>query len=126
MQIINTPKAPKAIGPYSQAIDANGFVFISGQIPVDPKTGSAVDRNIEAQSEMVFKNIGAILDEAGLSFKDVVKTTCFIADMKDFAVINSIYEKYFISKPARSCIAVKQLPKNVLIEVEVIACKETK
>lgn len=116
---IVTDKAPVAIGPYSQGIVANGFLFASGQIPIDPATGEIRGENIEEQAELVMKNIGEILKEAGITYEDVVKTTCFLADMADFAAFNAVYEKYFTGKPARSCVAVKQLPKNVLCEVEV-------
>ncbi|MEY8523056.1 RidA family protein [bacterium 1XD8-76] len=116
---IATDKAPAAIGPYSQGIVANGFLFASGQIPIDPATGEIRGENIEEQAELVMKNIGEILKEAGITYEDVVKTTCFLADMADFAAFNAVYEKYFTGKPARSCVAVKQLPKNVLCEVEV-------
>lgn len=117
---IATDKAPAAIGPYSQGIVANGFLFASGQIPIDPATGEIRGENIEEQAELVMKNIGEILKEAGITYEDVVKTTCFLADMADFGAFNAVYEKYFIGKPARSCVAVKQLPKDVLCEVEVI------
>ena len=123
-KVISTDKAPAAIGPYSQAIEANGFVFASGQIPLNPATGEVEGTTIEAQAEQVMKNVGAILKEAGVGFENVVKTTCFLAEMADFAAFNSVYEKYFTGKPARSCVAVKQLPKNVLVEVEVIAAAE--
>ncbi len=121
MKTISTTKAPAAIGPYSQAKLVNGMLYVSGQIPVDPATGEVAGPDINAQAEQSMKNVGAILEEAGTSFENVVKTTCFIADMADFAAFNSIYEKYFTSKPARSCVAVKTLPKNVLCEVEAIA-----
>mgnify|MGYP001094980165 CR=1 FL=1 len=124
MKTVHTDKAPAAIGPYSQAIEANGFVFASGQIPVDPATGEVAGDKIETQAEQSCKNVGAILEEAGLSFDNVVKTTCFLADMADFAAFNAVYEKYFTSKPARSCVAVKTLPKGVLCEVELIAAVE--
>ena len=124
MNAIHTDNAPAAIGPYSQAIEVNGFVFASGQIPLNPATGEVEGTTIEAQAEQVMKNIGAILKEAGVGFENVVKTTCFLAEMADFAAFNSVYEKYFTGKPARSCVAVKQLPKNVLVEVEVIAAAE--
>ncbi len=124
MKTIQTSNAPAAIGPYSQAKVVNGFVFASGQIPLNPATGEVEGTTIEAQAEQVMKNVGAILKEAGVGFENVVKTTCFLAEMADFAVFNSVYEKYFIGKPARSCVAVKQLPKNVLVEVEVIAAAE--
>ena len=124
MNAIHTDNAHAAIGPYSQAIEVNGFVFASGQIPLNPATGEVEGTTIEAQAEQVMKNIGAILKEAGVGFENVVKTTCFLAEMADFAAFNSVYEKYFTGKPARSCVAVKQLPKNVLVEVEVIAAAE--
>ena len=124
MKTIQTSNAPAAIGPYSQAKDVNGFVFASGQIPLNPATGEVEGTTIEAQAEQVMKNVGAILKEAGVGFENVVKTTCFLAEMADFAAFNSVYEKYFTGKPARSCVAVKQLPKNVLVEVEVIASAE--
>ena len=124
MKTIQTSNAPAAIGPYSQAKVVNGFVFASGQIPLNPATGEVEGTTIEAQAEQVMKNVGAILKEAGVGFGNVVKTTCFLAEMADFAAFNSVYEKYFTGKPARSCVAVKQLPKNVLVEVEVIAAAE--
>ncbi len=118
---ISTDKAPAAIGPYSQAIMANGFLFTSGQIPINPTTGNVDAEGITAQAEQVMLNLKAVLDEAGTSFDNVVKTTCFIADMGDFAAFNEVYAKYITSAPARSCVAVKALPKGVLCEVEVIA-----
>ena len=118
---ISTDKAPAAIGPYSQAIIANKMLFASGQIPINPETGNVETETIEDQATQVMKNIGAILTEAGCGYENVVKTTCFLAEMSDFAAFNSVYEKYFPNKPARSCVAVKQLPKDVLCEVEVIA-----
>lgn len=118
---ISTDKAPAAIGPYSQAIMANGFLFTSGQIPINPATGNVDAEGITAQAEQVMVNLKAVLDEAGTSFDNVVKTTCFIADMGDFAAFNEVYAKYITSAPARSCVAVKDLPKGVLCEVEVIA-----
>ena len=118
---IATNKAPAAIGPYSQGILANGMLFASGQIPIIPETGELQTGDIKAQAEQVMKNIGEILKEAGTDYEKVVKTTCFLAEMSDFADFNSVYEKYFTGKPARSCEAVKQLPKDVLCEVEVIA-----
>ena len=124
MKTIQTSNAPAAIGPYSQAKVVNGFVFASGQIPLNPATGEVEGTTIEAQAEQVMKNVGAILKEAGVGFENVVKTTCFLAEMTDFAAFNSVYEKYFTGKPARSCVAVKQLPKNVLVEVEVSAAAE--
>lgn len=118
---IATDKAPAAIGPYSQAVIAGEFLFASGQIPINPVNGAIEAEGIEAQAEQVMKNIGAILAEAKIGYTEVVKTTCFLADMGDFGAFNGVYEKYFTEKPARSCVAVKQLPKNVLCEVEVIA-----
>lgn len=119
---VSTDKAPAAIGPYSQAVIAGKMLYASGQIPINPETGNVEAEGIEAQTEQVMKNIGAVLAAGDCSYKDVVKTTCFLADMADFAAFNSVYEKYFSHKPARSCVAVKQLPKDVLCEVEVIAC----
>ena len=118
---ISTDKAPAAIGPYSQGIIAGDFLFASGQIPINPENGEIFGATIEEQAEQSMKNVGAILAEAGVDYTKVVKTTCFLADMGDFAAFNGVYEKYFTEKPARSCVAVKQLPKNVLCEVEVIA-----
>lgn len=121
---VATDKAPAAIGPYSQGIIAGNTLYASGQIPIDPATGDIKGSDILEQAEQVMKNVGAILAEAGYEYTDVVKTTCFLADMGDFAAFNGVYEKYFTEKPARSCVAVKQLPKNVLCEVEVIAYHE--
>lgn len=121
MEKIYTKSAPDAIGPYSQAVKAGGLVFTSGQIAINPATGTVEASTIEEQTEQVCKNLCAVLSAAGSSVDKAVKTVCFLADMKDFAVFNEIYGKYFTSKPARSCVAVKQLPKNVLVEVEVIA-----
>ena len=121
---ITTEKAPAAIGPYSQASVAGNFLFASGQIPINPENGEVEAEGIEAQAEQVMKNVGAILEAAGTDYANVVKTTCFLADMADFAAFNGVYEKYFTEKPARSCVAVKALPKNVLCEVEVIAALE--
>ena len=118
---VSTDNAPAAIGPYSQAVIADKFLFASGQIPINPATGNIEATTIEEQATQVCKNIGAILIEAGCGYENVVKTTCFLADMSDFAAFNAVYEKYFTQKPARSCVAVKQLPKDVLCEVEVIA-----
>ena len=118
---ISTEKAPAAIGPYSQGIIANGFLFASGQIPIHPETGELETGDITAQAELVCKNVGALLEAAGTDYTRVVKTTCFLADMGDFGAFNEVYAKYFSEKPARSCVAVKTLPKNVLCEVEVIA-----
>ena len=122
MEIIHTEQAPAAIGPYSQGYIMGGIVYTSGQIPVDPKTG-AVPEGIAAQAEQSCKNVGAILDAAGSGFDKVVKTTCFLADMGDFAAFNEVYARYFTSKPARSCVAVRELPKGVLCEIEAIALK---
>ena len=121
MKKIATDKAPAAIGPYSQGIVAGDFLFASGQIPIVPATGQIEAVTIEEQAKQAMENVGAILAEAGVSYDKVVKTTCFLADMADFAAFNAVYEKYFTEKPARSCVAVKQLPKNVLCEVEGIA-----
>lgn len=118
---VATDKAPAAIGPYSQGIIANGLLFASGQIPIIPATGEIVQGDITVQAKQSIENVGEILKEAGTDYGHVVKTTCFLADMADFAAFNSVYEQYFTGKPARSCVAVKQLPKNVLCEVEVIA-----
>ncbi|HRR76567.1 MAG: RidA family protein [Ruminococcus sp.] len=118
---IHTEKAPAAVGPYSQAVVSNGMVYTSGQIAIDPATNSVRTETIEEQTEQVMKNLGQILRTAGSSFEKAVKTTCFLADMNDFAKFNEIYAKYFTNLPARSCVAVKTLPKNVLVEVEVIA-----
>lgn len=123
MKIVHTDKAPAAIGPYSQGYIVNGIFTTSGQIPVDPATG-AIPEGIAAQAEQSCKNIGALLDAAGTSFDKVYKTTCFLADMGDFAAFNEVYAKFFTSKPARSCVAVKTLPKNVLCEIEAIAVVE--
>lgn len=122
MNPIETKEAPGAIGPYSQGFVVKDFVFTSGQIPADPVSGEIPD-SIVAQAEQSCKNVGAILDAAGIGFDKVVKTTCFLADMNDFAAFNEVYAKYFVSKPARSCVAVKTLPKNVLCEIEAIAVK---
>ena len=118
---IHTEKAPAAVGPYSQAVISNGMVYTSGQIAIDPVANAIVADTIEAQTEQVMKNLAAILDTAGSSFEKAVKTTCFLADMNDFAAFNEIYGKYFTNLPARSCVAVKTLPKDALVEVEVIA-----
>lgn len=119
--VIYTKNAPDAIGPYSQAIVTGNLVFTSGQIAINPATGNVEATTIEAQTEQVCKNVGEILKAEGTSFDKVVKTVCFLADMGDFAAFNAVYGNYFVSKPARSCVAVKTLPKNVLCEVEVIA-----
>ena len=121
MKKIETKNAPAAIGPYSQGYIVNGLLFTSGQIALDPATGTVVGTTIEEQTHQVMKNLGALLETAGLTYTNVVKTTCFLADMGDFAAFNEIYAQYMTSKPARSCVAVKTLPKNVLCEVEVIA-----
>ena len=118
---ISTDKAPAAIGPYSQGIIANGMLFASGQITINPATGNVEGEDITAQAELVMKNVGALLAEAGTDYVNVVKTSCFLADMGDFAAFNEVYARYFTEKPARSCVAVKTLPKNVLCEVEAIA-----
>lgn len=122
-KVTNTSKAPAAIGPYSQALEANGFIFASGQIPLVPETGEVQEGGITEQAERVMQNIKAILDENSLTFENVIKTTCFLADMADFAAFNEVYGKYFTGKPARSCVAVKALPKAVLCEVEIIAVR---
>lgn len=118
---INTEKAPAAVGPYSQAVRAGNMLYASGQIPLVPETGSIQAEDIAGQTEQVCNNVGRVLEAGGMTFKNVVKTTCFLADMSDFAAFNEVYAKYFTSKPARSCVAVKQLPKNALCEIEVIA-----
>ena len=120
---VATEKAPAAIGPYSQAIDCGEIVFTSGQIPINPATGNVEAVTIEQQTEQVMKNLGEVLKAAGSSFERAIKTTCFLADIADFAAFNSVYAKYFTEKPARSCVAVKDLPKGVKVEVEVIAAK---
>ena len=121
LKYVDTKNAPAAIGPYSQGILLNGIAFFSGQIPLSPETGEVVGTTIEEQTEQVMQNVKALLENQGASFTDVVKTTCFLADMGDFAAFNEIYAKYFTGKPARSCVAVKDLPKGVLCEVETIA-----
>ena len=118
---VATEKAPAAIGPYSQGIIGNNFLFASGQIPIVPETGEIAQGDITVQAQQVMKNVGEVLKAAGTEFENVVKTTCFLADMADFAAFNGVYEKYFTGKPARSCVAVRELPKGVLCEVEVIA-----
>lgn len=122
-KIISTDKAPKAIGPYSQAYLCGNTLYCSGQIAINPDTNVFVDGTIEEQTTQVLNNIGGLLEAAGFSYNDVVKTTCFLADMADFATFNALYEKAFVSKPARSCVAAKTLPKNALVEIEVIAVK---
>ena len=121
MKKIHTDKAPAAIGPYSQVIVHGDLVFTSGQIPINPETGSIDVQGIVEQTEQVMRNLDAVLTAAGSSFEKAIKTTCFLSDMADFAAFNEVYAKYFTEKPARSCVAVKTLPKNVLVEVEVIA-----
>ena len=121
MKKIATDKAPTAIGPYSQGFIVNGLVFTSGQIALNPATGEVVGDTIEEQAEQCCKNISALLEAAGVGFENVIKTTCFLADMKDFAAFNAVYAKYFVSKPARSCVAVRELPKQLLCEIEAIA-----
>lgn len=121
MKIISTEKAPMAIGPYCQATVSGGFVFTSGQIPIDPASNTVQAKTIEEQAKQVMLNLEAVLNAAGTSFEHVVKTTCFLSDMEYFSKFNEVYANFFVSKPARSCVAVKELPKNVLCEVEVIA-----
>ncbi len=123
-KVIHTENAPKAIGPYSQAIEVNGMMFISGQLPVDPTNGEMAEADIKSQTEQVMKNIGAILEEAGYTFSDVVKSTCLLSDMANFGGMNEVYAKYYAENPpARAAFAVKTLPLNVLIEIETIAVK---
>ncbi len=124
MKMISTDKAPAAIGPYSQAFKVNGLLFTSGQVALNPQTGEVVGTDIETQAEQCCKNIGAILEAAGTDYSKVIKTTCFLADMKDFGAFNAVYGKYFTGKPARSCVAVRELPKQVLCEIEAIALAE--
>lgn len=124
MKVIATEKAPKALGPYSQGYVHGGILYSAGQIAINPETDAIEATDIEGQTEQVCKNLEAVLTAAGTSFEKVLKTTCFLADMADFAAFNAVYAKYFISKPARSCVAVKTLPKNVLCEIEVIAVVE--
>ena len=124
MKVVATEKAPKALGPYSQGYVHNGVLYTAGQIAINPEVNDVEATTIEAQTEQVCKNLGEVLKEAGTSFDKVLKTTCFLADMSDFAAFNEVYGKYFTSKPARSCVAVKTLPKNVKCEVELIAAVE--
>ena len=124
MKIVATEKAPKALGPYSQGYVHNGVLYTAGQIAINPEVNDVEATTIEAQTEQVCKNLGEVLKEAGTSFDKVLKTTCFLSDMSDFAAFNEVYGKYFTSKPARSCVAVKTLPKGVLCEVELIAAVE--
>ena len=123
MNVIETKKAPGASGPYSQGFEVRGLVFTSGQIPVNPETGE-IPEGIEAQARQSCRNVGEILKAAGIGYENVIKTTCFLADMADFAAFNQVYEEFFVSKPARSCVAVKELPKGVLCEIEAIAVKQ--
>lgn len=121
MNYIETKNAPAAIGPYSQAVVTGGLLYASGQIPIVPSAGDIAEGGITVQTDQVCRNVGEILKAAGLSFEKVVKTTCFLADIKDFAAFNEVYEKYFVSKPARSCVEVGALPKGALCEIEVVA-----
>jgi 2-iminobutanoate/2-iminopropanoate deaminase len=121
MKLINTPLAPAAIGPYSQGFVSGGFLFTSGQIPLDPVTGEVSGKTVDEQAERAISNLKAVLEAGGSDLSKVVKTTCFLADMGDFAAFNEVYAKHFTGKPARSCVAVKQLPKSVLCEIEAIA-----
>ncbi len=122
-QVTDTKNAPAAIGPYSQAMAWNNLIFTSGQVPLDPQSGQVVGTTIAEQAEQVMKNLGAVLEANGVGFENAIKTTCFLADMADFGTFNEVYAKYFTGKPARSCVAVRELPKGVLCEVEVIAVK---
>ena len=121
MRVIHTEKAPAAIGPYSQAVAANGFLYTSGQIPINPETGFMEGTDIVQQTERVIRNLEAVLGEAGCGFTDVIKTTCFLKNMKDFEAFNSVYARYFTGKPARSCVEVGALPKGALVEIEAVA-----
>ena len=121
MKVVATKKAPDAVGPYSQAYIHNGILYTAGQVPINPETNNIDATTIEEQAEQSCKNLAAVLEEAGTSFDKVIKTTCFLADMADFAAFNEVYARYFTSKPARSCVAVKTLPKNALCEIELIA-----
>ena len=123
MKIIHTEKAPAAVGPYSQAIEVDGILYTSGQIAINPEVGKIVAENISEQAEQCCKNLGEVLKAAGMTFENVVKTTCFLANIEDFKTFNSVYEKFFVSKPARSCVAVKDLPAGALCEIELIATK---
>lgn len=124
LERVSTNKAPAAIGPYSQAVWAGKFLYLSGMMPIDPATGALEPADITVQAARIMKNVEAVLSEAGLTQENVVKTTCFLSDMANFAAFNAVYGEYFTSKPARSCVAVRELPKNALVEVEVIAYKE--
>lgn len=121
LEYIATNRAPAAIGPYSQAVKAGPFLFLSGVMPIDPSTGTLVEGDITAQAAQVMENIGALLQDAGYRFTDAVKTTCFLSDIQSFAAFNEVYGRYFTGKPARSCVAVKDVPKGALVEVEVVA-----
>ncbi len=123
LERVSTPKAPAAIGPYSQAVWAGDFLYLSGMMPIDPETGDLEPADITVQAERIMKNVEAVLAEAGLTQENVVKTTCFLSDMANFGAFNAVYGAYFTSKPARSCVAVRELPKSALVEVEVIAYK---
>ena len=123
LERVSTPKAPAAIGPYSQAVWAGDFLYLSGMMPIDPETGALEPADITLQAQRIMKNVEAVLAEAGLTQENVVKTTCFLSDMGNFAAFNAVYGAYFTSKPARSCVAVRELPKSALVEVEVIAYK---
>lgn len=123
-KVIQTDKAPAAIGPYSQALIHGNMMFASGQIPINSETGQIVEGDIKVQAEQVMKNVAAILEAAGVNFENVIKTTCFLKDMDDFAAFNEVYAQYFVGKPARSCVAAQKLPKDVLCEVEIIAIIE--
>ena len=123
MKVIETKKAPAAVGPYSQAIEINGFLFASGQVAIDPEVGKIVATDIEGQAEQACKNVGAILNAAGIDFSNVVKTTCFLTDISNYPKFNEIYGKYFVSKPARSCVAVKDLPLGALCETEIVGSR---
>lgn len=124
LEFVSTEKAPAAIGPYSQAVRAGGFLFLSGMMPIDPAKNALVESEITVQAEQIMKNVDAVLTAAGYSAADVVKTTCFLSDIGNFAAFNKVYGEYFTSKPARSCVAAKDLPKGALVEVEVIAYKD--
>lgn len=123
LEYVSSPKAPAAIGPYSQAVKAGGFLYLSGMMPIDPATGALAPNEIQAQAEQIIRNIDGLLTDAGYSEADVVKTTCFLSDIANFGAFNEVYARYFVHKPARSCFAVKDLPKGALVEVEVVAYK---
>ena len=124
LEYVSSPKAPAAIGPYSQAVKAGGFLYLSGMMPIDPATGALAPNEIQAQAEQIIRNIDGLLNDAGYCEADVVKTTCFLSDMANFGAFNAVYGAYFSHKPARSCFAVKDLPKGALVEVEVIAYRD--